>query len=324
MNTRNEESESQRQQHQQQYQYEQPIDPSHDQTPPFPQQGYAGYPQISKHQAEDQYDAGAGGFGAPVMGAPSNPSAHPLNSQAATGEIPRSSAGKDAPIQSAKSFETPAPRDQSFKRSGGSGDRLNQQGNPYVQTGSFSGNAGAGKGLMGTIFEQLSNFGRKVGDLTGKLWSHLMAGSSVKDTAWGRINQGAKVLSEGGIENVFKQTFGTTTDEKLRKSYACFLSTSTGPVVGTLYISTVKFAFCSDIPLQHSPAADQQVSSYYKVVIPLERVKAVNASTNKEKPAEKYIQIVTVDDHEFWLMGFVNYDKGLKNMQEAIQNRASQ
>ena len=56
------------------------------------------------------------------------------------------------------------------------------------------------------------------------------------------------------------------------------------------------------------------------MVVPLEKVKEVVPSFNETKPAEKYIQVMTNDGHEFWFMGFVNYDKGLTNMQSALQN----
>lgn len=45
---------------------------------------------------------------------------------------------------------------------------------------------------------------------------------------------------------------------------------------------------------------------------------------NQKKPTDKYIQVVTKDGHEFWYMGFVNYDKGIKNMQEAVRLAQSQ
>ncbi len=54
-----------------------------------------------------------------------------------------------------------------------------------------------------------------------------------------------------------------------------------------------------------------------QVVIPLEKVKEVVPSVNENKPNEKYIQVLTHDGHDFWFMGFVNYDKGVKNMQDA-------
>lgn len=54
------------------------------------------------------------------------------------------------------------------------------------------------------------------------------------------------------------------------------------------------------------------------MVIPLEKVKEVVPSVNENKPMEKYIQVVTQDGHDFWFMGFVNYDKGVKNLQAAL------
>lgn len=87
---------------------------------------------------------------------------------------------------------------------------------------------------------------------------------SLADAAMGRIAQGTKVLAEGGYEKVFQQTFETVPEEKLFKSYACYLSTSAGPVMGVLYLSTAKLAFCSDNPLSYK-VGDRTEYSYYKV-----------------------------------------------------------
>jgi hypothetical protein len=40
----------------------------------------------------------------------------------------------------------------------------------------------------------------------------------------------------------------------------------------------------------------------------------------RENQSEKYIQIVTVDGHDFWFMGFVNYDKAVKNLSEGVSH----
>ncbi len=58
-----------------------------------------------------------------------------------------------------------------------------------------------------------------------------------------------------------------------------------------------------------------------QVVLPLEKVQEVSPSENQNKPHEKYILVLMVDGHEFWFMGFMNYDKGLKNMREALSTR---
>ncbi|CAI0447949.1 unnamed protein product [Linum tenue] len=57
---------------------------------------------------------------------------------------------------------------------------------------------------------------------------------------------------------------------------------------------------------------------YEKVVIPLHQLKAVNPSISKINSSEKYIQIISIDNHEFWLMGFVNYESAVKNLQAAV------
>jgi len=92
-------------------------------------------------------------------------------------------------------------------------------------------------------------------------------GSSVADAAVARIVQGTKVLALGGSDALFQQSFGVFPGEKLVKSFACYLSTSSGPVIGTLYISNLRFAFCSDYPLFHYPFSLQQNQTlHYKVL----------------------------------------------------------
>jgi len=51
----------------------------------------------------------------------------------------------------------------------------------------------------------------------------------------------------------------------------------------------------------------------------LHQLRAVNASTSRTNSSEKYIQIISVDNHEFWFMGFVHYDSAVKNIQGALQ-----
>ena len=90
--------------------------------------------------------------------------------------------------------------------------------------------------------------------------------NSLPDAAIGRITHGTRLLREGGFEGVYKQTFGEfQPNENLKKTYACHLSTSNGAVGGTLYITNLKFAFCSDRELTYYPTPGQSASSYYKV-----------------------------------------------------------
>jgi hypothetical protein len=90
-------------------------------------------------------------------------------------------------------------------------------------------------------------------------------GPSITDAAMTRVSQTTKVIAEGGYEKIFHQTFDVAPGEKLKKPYACYLSTSAGPVMGVLYLSTVKLAFCSDNPLSYM-VGDKTEWSYYKLI----------------------------------------------------------
>ncbi len=57
---------------------------------------------------------------------------------------------------------------------------------------------------------------------------------------------------------------------------------------------------------------------FFQVMIPLSKIKRVNQSANVMKPSQKYMEIVTVDNFDFWFMGFLNYQKAFKYLQEAI------
>ncbi|XP_038694656.1 putative GEM-like protein 3 isoform X1 [Tripterygium wilfordii] len=161
---------------------------------------------------------------------------------------------------------------------------------------------------------------KKAEDLSRNTWQHLKTSPSFTDAALGRIAQGTKVLAEGGYEKIFRQTFETVPEEQLQNSYACYLSTSAGPVMGILYVSSAKLAFCSDNPLPYKSDGKKEWISY-KIVIPLPQLKAVNPSANSANPAEKYIQVISIDSHEFWYMGFLNYDGAAQCLQEALQTQ---
>ncbi|KAL8162379.1 hypothetical protein V2J09_013868 [Rumex salicifolius] len=206
----------------------------------------------------------------------------------------------------------------------GAATSMPAESNPYITTTPAP--ASSSKNPMDSMKSVLENWGKKASEATkkaenlaGNMWQHLKTSPSIADAAVARIAQGTKVIAEGGYEKVFRQTFETTPQEQLKKYYACYLSTSAGPVMGTLYLSTAKLAFCSDNPLSYK-VGDKTEWSYYKVVLPLNQVTAVNTSTSKANAAEKYIQIITGDNHEFWFMGFVYYDSAVRNLQGATGN----
>ncbi|KAL3599381.1 hypothetical protein D5086_007299 [Populus alba] len=71
--------------------------------------------------------------------------------------------------------------------------------------------------------------------------SIMKAGPSVPEAAWGNLT--ARALTEGGFESLFILIFETDPSEKLEKTSACYLSTSTGPVAGSLYLSICSSGF---------------------------------------------------------------------------------
>ncbi|KAF5738019.1 GLABRA2 expression modulator [Tripterygium wilfordii] len=199
--------------------------------------------------------------------------------------------------------------------------------NPYVSSSPAPDSSISFKETMVSVRDTLGRWGKMVGEATKKAedlsrntWQHLKTSPSFTEAALGRIAQGTKVLAEGGYEKIFRQTFETVPEEELQNSYACYLSTSAGPVMGILYVSSAKLAFCSDNPLPYKSDGENDWS-YYKVVIPLHQLKAVNPSASRANPAEKYIQVISVDNHEFWYMGFLNYDGAAQCLLEAQQTQ---
>lgn len=53
-------------------------------------------------------------------------------------------------------------------------------------------------------------------------------------------------------------------------------------------------------------------------MIPIGKIKEANKSQNVKNSEEKYIEIVTKDDSEFWFMGFLRYEKALRNLHKAV------
>ncbi|XP_065859947.1 GEM-like protein 1 [Euphorbia lathyris] len=207
-------------------------------------------------------------------------------------------------------------------------NRNNYSGNPYLQVAAAAPNGYGpyGRRPVSRICDVLNRCGKRVDDVTRKaevfadnVWHHLKVSPSFTDAAVARIAQGTKVLAEGGHDKVFHQTFGILAGEKLLKAYVCYFSTSSGPVVGTLYLSTKRLAFCSDHPFCYYSSTGQQQFMYYKVVVQLEKLRTVNPSSSRMNPYDKYIQVVTTDGHELWFMGFISYDKALKQLREALQ-----
>ncbi|OAY67029.1 GEM-like protein 5 [Ananas comosus] len=229
-------------------------------------------------------------WGTRQMGQPAAPTAHPGNQEAAAGQWRPRAADEEAP--------------------------------PYVlerQPVAHKPNASP----MEHILDFFNSWTTKAEELASSIWLNLKTAPSKSEAALGKLSLTAKALTEGGFESLYKQTFPADPSERLKKTFACYLSTTTGPVAGTLYLSTHNLAFCSDRPLSFTAPSGQLAWSYYKVLIPLSKIAKVNPVTLKENPPERYVQVVTVDGHEFWFMGFISYEKAVKHLLDAASGSAA-
>ncbi|KAL6346364.1 hypothetical protein AAG906_033160 [Vitis piasezkii] len=147
---------------------------------------------------------------------------------------------------------------------------------------------------------------------------HVRLGPKISETVKGKLSLGARILQLGGVKRVFKQIFGVEEGEKLLKASQCYLSTTAGPLAGLLFISTQRVAFCSERSIKFSSPNGELVRFHYKVSIPLRKVKRVDPSENVKNPSQKYMEIVTLDNFDFWFMGFLNYQKSFNCLQQAL------
>lgn len=53
-------------------------------------------------------------------------------------------------------------------------------------------------------------------------------------------------------------------------------------------------------------------------MVPLGKISAINPVEMRDNKSEKYLQIVTIDGHDFWFMGFVNYEKATRHLSESL------
>lgn len=151
-----------------------------------------------------------------------------------------------------------------------------------------------------------------------RIREHVRLSPKITETVKGKLSLGAKILQVGGVTKIFKHNFNMREGEKLLKASQCYLSTTAGPIAGLLFISTDKVAFCSERSMKISSPTGEIVRIHYKVLIPLRKIKRGNESTNIKNSSQKYIEIVTRDNFDFWFMGFLNYQKTFKYLDQAI------
>lgn len=249
----------------------------------------------SSHQPSSEDQEAMKKWGTQEMGSPANPASHPDNQMAATWRAD----------DHQRLFYT-----------------QQQQQSPYVV---YSPTERPPSNPFESVANVLNTWSRRAEDVSRNIWHNLRTGPSVSDAVCGKIGVTAKAISEGGFESLFKQLFQTEPNERLKDTFACYLSTTTGPVAGTLYVSTHKIGFCSDRPLSFTDPSGHQAWSYYKVAIPLGRISTVDPVSLRERPMEKYVHLVTIDEHEFWFMGFISYEKACHYLLDSVsQFRAAE
>ncbi|XP_055801373.1 GEM-like protein 4 [Solanum dulcamara] len=156
-----------------------------------------------------------------------------------------------------------------------------------------------------SMIVKMNKLGERMDCLAQGIREHVSHSPKLTETVKGKLSLGAKILQVGGLEKIFKQMFGVRDDEKLLKISQCYLSTTAGPIAGLIYISTDKIAFCSERSIKLSSPTGKLLRIYYKVSIPISKIMKAKESENREKPSQKYIQVITEDDFEFWFIEII-------------------
>ncbi|KAI4384308.1 hypothetical protein MLD38_002481 [Melastoma candidum] len=171
-----------------------------------------------------------------------------------------------------------------------------------------------------SIIKRRSKIRRKadIFSVAKSVLEHVRLSPNISDAVKGKLSLGAQILQVRGMKKVFKHVFGVTENERLVKASQCYLSTTAGPIAGVLFISNEKIAFCSERTLKLSCPNGKFIRVHYKIAIPLAKIGTVNRSENMKRPSQKFIQIVTVDNFDFWFMGFLNHQESFECLQQAI------
>jgi len=173
-------------------------------------------------------------------------------------------------------------------------------------------------GKVETAVNRMNKLGKKAENLAHGVREHVRLGHNITETVKGKLSLGAQILQVGSLEKVFKNLFSVSKGEKLLKASQCYLSTTAGPIAGLLFISTNKISFCSERSIKFASPNGELIRRHYKVLIPLKKIKTFDLSENVRKQSTKYIEISTLDNFDFWFMGFLNHHKSFKRLRQAF------
>ncbi|KAK2656286.1 hypothetical protein Ddye_009338 [Dipteronia dyeriana] len=168
------------------------------------------------------------------------------------------------------------------------------------------------------VLRRMNKLGKKADKFANGVREHVRLGPKITEIVKGKLSLGARILKVGGMSKIFKKLFSVGEGERLLKTCQCYLSTTDGPIAGLLFISTQNIAFCSERSIKFSSPNGEFLRMHYKVLIPLEKIFSVNQSENVKNPSQKYIEMVTLDNFDFWFMGFLNYQRAINHLQQTI------
>eukprot|EP00271_Cylindrocystis_brebissonii_P019527 TRINITY_DN595_c0_g1_i1.p1 TRINITY_DN595_c0_g1~~TRINITY_DN595_c0_g1_i1.p1 ORF type:complete len:301 (+),score=62.50 TRINITY_DN595_c0_g1_i1:90-992(+) len=281
---------------------------------PFPSgQGKptAGYPQMRSPYTDEQ---GTAASTPQPLGVPAPPESQPNANRL----------GAQYPQVAGQQQQQQYPQQQQYQ--GGAQPPQGQMGGPpagpYVQTNP----AQAHPRVIDNMAKEVNKAGKQAEQFAKNLWGHLSPGTSsspslsaVGKTVLGKVQVMHHHLSPQAAEKYWRDSFHPPPGEKFLNFFSCHLSTTTGPIVGTLFVSSASLTFISDRPVGFVGADGKHMSTDYKINLPLSRIANVAQQHHSTNPDEKYLQIITVDGHHFWFMAFLAYTQAYDTIMRAQQ-----
>eukprot|EP00268_Persea_americana_P004549 TRINITY_DN11451_c0_g1_i7.p1 TRINITY_DN11451_c0_g1~~TRINITY_DN11451_c0_g1_i7.p1 ORF type:complete len:171 (+),score=37.34 TRINITY_DN11451_c0_g1_i7:86-598(+) len=141
---------------------------------------------------------------------------------------------------------------------------VNEPANPFILPP--NGTPQFKQNKVDSVVDWISKVSKKADYFAQGVREHVRLAPNLCDTMIGKLSLGARILESGGVENVFRQNFNVGERELLLKACPCYLSTTSGPIAGLLFISTEKIAFCSERSLPFTSPSGGMEGTPYKVI----------------------------------------------------------
>ncbi|KAJ3706500.1 hypothetical protein LUZ61_010205 [Rhynchospora tenuis] len=149
----------------------------------------------------------------------------------------------------------------------------------------------------------------------------IMGTRNVSETIKRTLSQSKRIFQAARVERFLRKSFDLSMKERLLEVYQCSLFTTAGPISGRIFITSERLAFHSNKSLKVKTSIGEVAKFPYKVSIPLRKVKKTTPIENLNKPEEKFVQIVTIDDFEFWFTGFVTHKSSFESLCSTVSEQ---